>query len=352
MVQKIILSLSLRIATQTLRSKDTRQTLQTIFGQWLSLSTCTFQAVVEIIPPPFVAQRLRVPKIIYPDLVVPTHSSSGGETQGITKPKDKLEEDLYNCKGDGVRVVAFISKMFAVPRQRLPRDKEQGARTNAADVGGGPAALGNLRLDEATIVGSKTQSRPETDRQEQYATNGVKDADEEEEVLLGFARLYSGTLTVPSSELFVVLPKYNTSLPPTHSRNKPFVLGPVRIASLYEMMGRDLVRVEAVQAGSVFAVEGLEGVVGRSGTLISGPSPGANGEGGWVNLAGLGSEASYTDYCSQRAASGLTLVAFAVGGANSPGRSGTQRTWLVDSVCPHLPVQLGAHVPFKPTCRS
>lgn len=302
MVQKIISSLSLRIATQTVRSKDTRQTLQTIFSQWLPLSTCTFQAVVEIVPPPFVAQRMRVPKIIYPDLTLPSNPSSGYGygTQEIVKPKNKLEEDLYACnEGDGVRVVAFISKMFAVPRERLPQAKEAMKQGENIGVNDDTAPLGILRLNDDATTGNDSQSRPKPDQQERPAANDeVKSANKEgeDEILLGFARLYSGTLTVSSSELFVVHPKYNTSLPPAHPRNKPFVQGPVHIKALYEMMGRDLVRVEVVQAGSVFAVEGLESVVGRSGTLINAPQQGTNDEkkDDWVNLAGLGSGVSFS----------------------------------------------------------
>jgi len=296
MVQKIISSLSLRVATQTLRSKDTRQTLQIIFNQWLSLSTCAFQAVVEIVPPPFVAQRLRLPKILYPDLALPSNPGSGNGAQEMVKPKNKLEEDLYGCKeGDGTRVVAFISKMFAMPQERLPQAKKitkHGAKTNKE---AGSVALDDLRSDDTTTTSNDSPSCSEADQQE--AADGEDtgaDKEEQNEILLGFARLYSGTLSVSSSGFFVILPKYNTSLPPVHPRNKPFILGPVQISSLYEMMGRDLVRVENVRAGSVFAVEGLEGVVGRSGTLISGPPPGVNDEkSNWVNLAGLGSRVSF-----------------------------------------------------------
>ena len=138
--------------------------------------------------------------------------------------------------------------MFAVPRGRLPpplkKEESLEGETEKLSLNGNTDAVPN---------------------------GATEDADEEksEEVLLGFARLFSGTLTLSSSssKLYALLPKYTTSLPPSHPRNAPYILGPLRITALYEMMGRDLVRVEEVRAGNVFALEGLEGVVGRNATI-------------------------------------------------------------------------------------
>jgi len=59
---------------------------------------------------------------------------------------------------------------------------------------------------------------------------------------------------------------------------------------LYTIMGRELVAVETVSAGNIFAIRGLEGKVWRYGTLCA---PGASGvqkedRGDWmVNLGGI-----------------------------------------------------------------
>jgi ribosome assembly protein 1 len=50
----------------------------------------------------------------------------------------------------------------------------------------------------------------------------------------------------------------------------------VRVEALYTMMGRELVPVNEVLAGNVFAIAGLEGKVWRNATLCS---PGAGGVG-------------------------------------------------------------------------
>ncbi|KAF8579687.1 ribosomal protein S5 domain 2-like protein, partial [Ramaria rubella] len=88
-----------------------------------------------------------------------------------------------------------------------------------------------------------------------------------EETLLGFARLYSGTIHI-NSPIHCVLPKYNNSLPPTHPRNTRYVLT-AQVRGLYTMMGRELVPVNKVKAGNVFAISGLEGKVWRNATLCA-----------------------------------------------------------------------------------
>ena len=69
---KIITTLGLKILPRDQKSKDTRQLLSLIFSQWLPLSTCVIQTIVDIVPPPSDAQRIRIPKMLYPDLYEPT----------------------------------------------------------------------------------------------------------------------------------------------------------------------------------------------------------------------------------------------------------------------------------------
>lgn len=120
------------------------------------------------------------------------------------------------------------------------------------------------------------------------------------EVLLAFVRVYSGSLTstqtAERSPYFLLLPKYNPSLPVDHAANAKHIKR-VHISALYVIMGKELVKVDRVQAGEVCAVRGLEGVVGRMGTLVAlpeGVTPSYHDEGalvketsqGFVNLTG------------------------------------------------------------------
>ena len=250
-VEKIVKALDLKILPRDLKSKNTRHLLNLIFSQWLPLATCTVQAVIDIVPPPSSAQHFRIPKILYPDL-----------SEGTVEPKSKLEHDLFECNSaDTAYVEAFVSKMFAVPRKDFPEHKKKKPTADEMRERGRTAM-------EAATAGNAPPSPKDEAPDIGTTENGV----EEGEVLLGFARLYSGRLKV-GSHIFALLPRYDTTVPPSHPRNTKF-LHTVRVEALYTMMGRELVPVNEVLAGSVFAVAGLEGTVWRSATLCS---PGAGG---------------------------------------------------------------------------
>ena len=261
-VAKIVAALNLKIAPRDLKSKDTRYLLSLIFSQWLSLSTCTFQAVVEVIPPPSSAQKLRIPKMLFPELQHDRH-------QGIP-PQNKLEEDLYACNdGADAVVVAYVSKTFAVPKKDFPENKRKTItaeemrarkreikepRQNGEEI---PTVPLEIVTPEQTIGPPVVEAVPAT----------LSPEDEDREVILGFARLYSGTV-IPGSQLYCILPKYNRSLPPSHPSNVKHI-SVITVKGLYVMMGRELVAVEKVGAGNVFAIAGLEGVVWRNATLCA-----------------------------------------------------------------------------------
>lgn len=94
------------------------------------------------------------------------------------------------------------------------------------------------------------------------------------EVLLAFLRVYSGSLTTTASAqespFFLLMPKYDSSLPPTYPSNAKHVKR-IQIEALYVIMGKELVKVDKVEAGEVCAVRGLEGTVGRMGTVVALP---------------------------------------------------------------------------------
>ena len=243
---KIVAALDLKIPPRDLKSKDTRHLLSLIFNQWLSLSTCVVQAVIDIIPAPPIAQATRIPKMLYPDLYETT-----------LQPKNKLEEDLYASKfAPEACVIAYVSKMFAVNAKDLPENKKKSLtademRMKAREIREAREAepLAN-ELSTLSIVADAPNNAPDLNNKE---------------VLLGFARLYSGTIRVGSS-VYAVLPKYNTGLGPTQSSNAKFLLT-AEVEALYVMMGRELVPVQQVRAGNIFAIKGLESKVWRSATL-------------------------------------------------------------------------------------
>jgi len=208
-------------------------------------------------------------------------------------PKSKLEKDLYSCdESASAHVVAYVSKMFAVPTVQLPENKKQ---TLTADEVRARAREARIRVaesrDQSRAASPSPASGPtpsETPMGE--APGDLKGADE---TLLGFARLYSGVIRV-GSIVACVLPKYNNALEPTHPRNKPHVVN-ATVVALYTMMGRDLVAVDNVNAGNIFAIRGLEGSVWRSATICAPSEAGLQGEHsqGWmINLGAVNRQVS------------------------------------------------------------
>jgi ribosome assembly protein 1 len=288
-LEKIVKTLELRIAPRDLRAKDTSTLVQAIFAQWLPLASCTFGALMSNIPAPADAQRIRVPKMLYPDL----------NYFAKTEPKTALEHDLFGAvSGDGARRCAYISKMFAIRRGDLPegrrreltsdemRQRGREARERVQAVREALAATG-ASVDGPTEGESLLNGEAANANNTQF--DELTDEQKREEVVLGFARLYSGTLTIGQT-ITAILPKYNTHIEPSHKDNARY-RKEVAIEALYMMMGRELVAVSEVPAGNVFAVRGLEGVVLRNATLCGLPlaSPGeqelTNED--IVNLAGV-----------------------------------------------------------------
>jgi len=201
--------------------------------------------------------------MLYPDL-----------HEDTIAPKNKMEEYLWACDpSEEAYVVAYVSKMFAVPTKSLPEKKQKGMTAEEMRQRGREARENRAAAtEEATLAGtpfpeSSSQNENITvERASEEPTAGPENP-QEEETLLGFARLYSGTFHL-NSTIACVLPKYNNSLPPTHPANKRFILT-TQVQGLYIMMGRELVPVETVSAGNVFAIAGLCGKVWRSATICA-----------------------------------------------------------------------------------
>ncbi|GAV55577.1 hypothetical protein ZYGR_0AV02090 [Zygosaccharomyces rouxii] len=96
--------------------------------------------------------------------------------------------------------------------------------------------------------------------------------DERDEVLIAFARIYSGTLRV-GQEIAILGPKYDPSTPDEHIQT-------TTITSLYLFMGKELIPLESCPSGNIVGIGGLAGKILKNGTLIE---KGVRG----INLAGV-----------------------------------------------------------------
>ena len=273
MVEKITKSLSLTIPPHILRSRDPRAIMTTLFAAWLPLSTAILVSTIEHLPAPPAAQASRLPALI---------DASPGAKYVDPIIRDAMI-NIKTTKDDPV--VAYVSKMVAIRESEMPHNKRKGggaltgeevrdlARQKRAEFEKAQVALNgeapNGDLDGITeALGASSLD----------GMNGSKTAEEDQqedpEHLIGFARLYSGTLSVGDS-VYVLPPKFSPAHP--HATPEP---QKVTITGLYLLMGRGLEALTSVPAGVVFGVAGLEGHVLKSGTLCS------QVEGG-INLAGV-----------------------------------------------------------------
>lgn len=294
MVDRVISALELKVHPRDLRTKDDAMLLTAIMSQWLPLPACTFSAMVNHLPAPAEAQRTRVPRMLRPEL---GYFASEQELAWHTP----LERDLFESRaGDDAAAVAYISKMFAVPTEELPehkrvqlsademRQRGREIRERTAEVHAALSATG-ATLDSTAHPESAGEQSNGGD------AGGKPDVTEEKpsgETVLGFARLYSGNLSVGDT-VWAVLPKYDASQPADAPANAPH-LQRAQIEALYMIMGRDLISVRTVPAGNVFGVRGLNGIVLRNGTLCKAPRTDAASAGAdaappaeLVNLVGV-----------------------------------------------------------------
>ena len=273
LTRKILDSLNITLPTHVLRSKDPRSVLTSLFAAWLPLSTAILVSVVEYLPSPLVAQAARLPSII--------HASPGA-----AHVDDKLRDAMVESKSEkGQPVVAYVSKMIAVPESQLPQNRRgQGgltaeeareagrrkraeiAKARALASAAEPEGTGGL----AAMMHDTSLGRSQNGFQEEASDPVVEDR----EHLIGFSRIYSGVLSV-GDDVYILRPKFSPAHPDAHPQ-------PVRVTvtALYLMMGRNLESLDSVPAGVVFGVAGLEGHILKSGTLCSQVA-------GGINLAGL-----------------------------------------------------------------
>ncbi len=267
MLEKITKSLSITIPSHILRSRDPRAILTALFAAWLPLSTAVLVSVIEHLPSPPVAQADRLPAML--------DASPGSDHVDPT-----IRQAMVGFKTSKTDpVVAYVSKMVAIPESELPENKRRGGGTLSAEE-----ARDMARRKRAEIAKAQAAANDDVTSGvngilsgisiDDDHVNGIDEQKDDPEHLIGFARLYSGTLSVGDS-VYVLPPKFSPAHP--HASPEP---QRATIRALYLLMGRGLEPLTSVPAGVVFGVAGLEGHILKSGTLCSQLE-------GSVNLAGV-----------------------------------------------------------------
>ncbi|KAH7063666.1 P-loop containing nucleoside triphosphate hydrolase protein [Macrophomina phaseolina] len=275
LVEKITKGLNLTLPPHLLRSRDPRTLLMAIFAAWLPLSTAVLVSVIESLPSPPAAQAARMKELVE-------------QSPGADHVDPKVKDAMAGFKKEKeAPVVAYVSKMVSVPESELPENKRRGGGTLSAEEARELARKKRAEFARAQAlqnggdddVAGMTQALGATSV---ISDEGPQDADEDGESqqkadpehLIGFARIYSGTLSV-GDEVYVLPPKFSPAAPHAHPQPQK-----VTITALYLLMGRGLEPLTTVPAGCVFGIGGLAGHILKSGTICSQLE-------GSVNLAGV-----------------------------------------------------------------
>ncbi|TDZ38154.1 Ribosome assembly protein 1 [Colletotrichum trifolii] len=269
LLEKITKSLGLTIPPHIMRSRDPRLLLTTVFASWLPLSTALLVSVVESLPSPPAAQAERLPEMLQ-------------DVPGAAAIDEKIKSAIISFKtAPEDPVVAYVSKMVSIPESELPQNKRRGGQLSADEA----RELARKKRAEAARAQAAAQSKQDavndlTSALEEVNLDDYTPEQEEKEIdpehLIGFARMYSGTLNVGDS-LWVIPPKWSPANP--DATPKP---AQITVTALYMLMGRNLEALDSVPAGVVFGIGGLEGKLLKNGTLCSQLD-------GAVNLAGVAS---------------------------------------------------------------
>ncbi|OJZ84624.1 hypothetical protein ASPFODRAFT_48710 [Aspergillus luchuensis CBS 106.47] len=269
LLEKITKSLNINIPQYILRSRDPRNIMTTLFSMWLPLSTAVLVSVIEYLPSPPTAQAARLPAMIE-------------ESPGSQFVDPKVKDAMVNFKTQKDEpVIAYVSKMMSIPESELGSSKKRAGGTMSADEA---REIARKKREEI----AKMQAEANGDQTDEYARitsaferttiSDDQPAESEEkddpEHLIGFARLYSGTLSVGDS-VYVLAPKFSPENP--HASPVP---QKVTVTDLYLLMGRSFEPLQSVPAGVVFGIGGLAGHVLKTGTLSSQLE-------GSINLAGV-----------------------------------------------------------------
>lgn len=265
LLEKVTKSLGINIPPHTLRARDPRLLLTTVFSNWLPLSTALLVSVIESLPSPPAAQQQRIPDVL--------DSSPGSD-----KINPSIRDAMVSFKIEKEdHVVAYVSKMVSIPESELPEFKRKPTSHLSAEEARELAR--QKRVEAARAIAQQGEAVNNVADTLQHInlddyTPELEHAKVDPEHLIGFARIFSGTLSVGDS-IYVIPPKWSPADPDAEPKPEK-----IEVKALYMLMGRNLEALDSVPAGVVFGIAGLEGKILKSGTLCSQID-------GAVNLAGV-----------------------------------------------------------------
>ncbi|KAJ9594763.1 hypothetical protein L9F63_013973, partial [Diploptera punctata] len=256
-VQKIADSLNIKMTTRDMRHTDGKVQLQALCGQWLPLAKTVLDMVCDKLPAPCEMTEEKAEKLMCS--MTERFDSLPPETQ-------ELKSAFLACSSeDNTPVIVFVSKMFPVERKYLPQNRPQ--PLTAEEIS---QRREQARLRHAQRLAESQAQNPAIDDEKEGKES------ESDVVFIAFARVFSGTVR-KEQELYVLGPKHDP-----HFLKSGEVIDPnltlkdlksgqhitkVKVEQLFLLMGRELEDLDAVPAGNVLGIGGLEEHVLKSATL-------------------------------------------------------------------------------------
>jgi ribosome assembly protein 1 len=126
-----------------------------------------------------------------------------------------------------------------------------------------PNGSGPIDSREAAIARSQARQEARERGEQSIAINSDDSVGEDDEVLIGFARIYSGTIRV-GQKIQILGPKYDLDDP-----NRGEFCSEATVNRLFLMMGRELKDLDSVGAGNVFGILMSNASILKTATLSS-----------------------------------------------------------------------------------
>eukprot|EP00079_Xenopus_tropicalis_P012755 XP_002940146.2 PREDICTED: elongation factor-like GTPase 1 [Xenopus tropicalis] len=289
-IDKIVLSLGLKISPRESRHSDPKVHVNAICSQWLPISQAVLSMVCRKLPSPLDIPAERVEKLL---------CVGSRRFDSLPQETQQLKETFLKCRSDETApVIIFVSKMFAVDAKALPQNKQRPLtqeeialrRELARQRHAEKMAINQEQLPAEQVPSSNecempankenTKGDKQTSHRDPEVVKPEKQEAENKSYFIAFARVFSGIVR-RGQKIFVLGPKYDPAetllklpLNCTPACDLPGIphMACCSLDNLYLLMGRELENLEEVPVGNVLGIGGLEEFVLKSATLSTSPA--------------------------------------------------------------------------------
>ncbi|KAJ8941877.1 hypothetical protein NQ318_001730 [Aromia moschata] len=248
----ILEKLKIKNITRDMTHNDPKVQVRAILQSWIPLSSIILLQCLKIFPSPCKMDRKKIDHLLNVQRVC--------EDQYLNKCIEDIIPHLEKISVESTTpTIAYVSKMFCVNRRNLSQNKPKPFI---------PKPRNANEKEEPKPVSLDINQDKESEKKD-----ALSESNEEENVIIALARVYSGTLSV-GQEIYVLFSSYLPDkekiarYPEELIQNNKHV-SKVVIKELYMLFGRELMLVDSIPAGNFCGIGGLESNITRTATLSS-----------------------------------------------------------------------------------